>query len=57
MFVCLFDYAPHAWLVHLEVKRGHWIPGDWSYRCLLATAWGQGTESRSSARTARALDW
>lgn len=58
MSVCLFVWLwPHAWRVHLEARRGHWIPGDWRYRCLLATAWGQGTESRSSARAACALDW
>lgn len=30
--------APHAGLVLSEVRRGHWILWDWSYRCLWASS-------------------
>lgn len=40
-FVCIYVYAPYVCLVlvALEVRRGHWIPLNWSYGKLCATRW------------------
>lgn len=33
-FACLYVHAPCVCLVSSEVRRGYWIPSDWSYRWL-----------------------
>ena len=40
-FVCVCVCAPYVCLVlvALKVRRGHWIPLNWSYGKLCATRW------------------
>lgn len=35
-FACLYLCIPHACLVSVGIRRGHWIPGSLSYRWLWA---------------------
>jgi hypothetical protein len=37
-FVCMYEYALHAYLVPLEVRRGWQVPWNWNYRWLWATS-------------------
>lgn len=31
---CMYVHVPHICLVPVEIRRVHWIPWDWTYRCL-----------------------
>lgn len=66
-FMCMGRVLPcRAWrlennlylvgTVPVEVRRGHWVPRNWSYRQLWGAMWVLGTEPEASARAARALD-
>jgi hypothetical protein len=46
----------HMYALHMELRRGHWILWNWSYRRLWAAMWVLGTKPQSSARPASAPD-
>ena len=45
MYVCV----PHTCLVLTEARRGHMIPGNWSYRWLSEVMWVLGMEPGSTS--------
>lgn len=51
------SYIQHACLMSMEVRIGHWIPRDWSYRWLPTTLWVLGTELGFSPGTTSALNY
>lgn len=53
-FGCMYVCAPLACMVPLEVRRGHWIPCNWSCRCYEPHV-GVETKARSSTGAASAL--
>ena len=55
-FVCIYICAPHACLVTLEARRGHWMSWNWSYRQLWATMWVLSIELGISGRPANTLN-
>jgi hypothetical protein len=46
----------HMCLVPAELRRGHWIPWNWSYRQLLAALWVLGAKPHFSVRAVNALN-
>ena len=56
--LCVLTFAGmyHVSIVPMETRRGSWIPWNWKYRQLWATMWVLGIKSKSSRRTASALN-
>ena len=51
LHVCI--YIPHAFLVPMEVRRGHLISWNWSYRQLWASMWLVGIKPCSCRRAVK----
>lgn len=51
-FACMHVCASCTYFVPAEVRRRHWIPWTWSYRCLWTTMWVLRPEPRFSSKTA-----
>lgn len=56
-FACLYTYKPYEYMVLTEIRRGHWMPWNYTYGWLWATIWMLGIEPRSFARTRSALNY
>lgn len=58
LFMCMCVYLSKSQVfmgIHRGL-RGHWVPGNWSYRDLWVALWVLGTELWSSGRAARTLN-
>jgi hypothetical protein len=56
ILTALCVHCVHAW-VPTEVRGGHQISWNWSYRWLLAVLWVLEDEPLSPTRAARTLGW